>query len=511
VSAPTSLGWFARHELGLAWRDWTAMMSAGRPARRLTLSLVFGVAVIVLHLIAYAMLGNWAKGGILPNTQTLIWLTGGGLIFFTVMLSQAMESVTRAYYARSDLDLILSSPASAERLFAIRSGAIALTTVALAAFLAGPAINVLIVMDGAQWLGAYLVLIALSAFATAIAILFTATLFRTVGAKRTRLISQIAAAVVGAGFIIGLQVVGILAYGNLSRFSLLNSSLVANLAPGPDSLVWLPAHAAMGNPWALAVVTLFGAVSLLAAISITSPGFARHALAAAGLSQAKSLSRHVRKSFAFSSQKQTLRAKEFKLLLRDPWLLSQSLMQVLYLVPPALMLWLNFGQNSSIFVVVVPVIVMASGQLAGGLAWLAISGEDAHDLVATAPVRPLDVLIAKIQSVSGAIALVVTPLVVLIGLNSLQAALITAIGCALSAGSATAIQLWFRVQAKRSMFRRRQVSSRVATLSEAFVSILWAGTAALALSSGLLAIIPGVLALGVLAFARMLSPKQSLN
>jgi hypothetical protein len=50
-------------------------------------------------------------------------------------------------------------------------------------------------------------------------------------------------------------------------------------------------------------------------------------------------------------------------------------------VPPALLLWINFGDAAGIFVVVAPVLVMASGQLAGGLAWLAISGEDAHDLV----------------------------------------------------------------------------------------------------------------------------------
>ena len=46
----------------------------------------------------------------------------------------------------------------------------------------------------------------------------------------------------------------------------------------------------------------------------------------------------------------------------------------------------HFGKESGAYVVVVPVLVMAAGQLAGGLAWLAISGEDAPDLVATAPV-----------------------------------------------------------------------------------------------------------------------------
>ncbi len=45
------------------------------------------------------------------------------------MLSQAMESVTRAFYARSDLDLILSSPVVARRVFAVRIAAMALSTV----------------------------------------------------------------------------------------------------------------------------------------------------------------------------------------------------------------------------------------------------------------------------------------------------------------------------------------------------------------------------------------------
>src|SRR4030095_13574360 len=82
-----------------------------------------------------------------------------------------------------------------------------------------------------------------------------------------------------------------------------------------------------------------------------------------------------------------LRRKEWTLLRRDPWLLSQTLMQILYLVPPALFLWISYGQTAGTYVVVIPVIVMAAGQLAGGLSWLAISGEDAHDLVVTAPVE----------------------------------------------------------------------------------------------------------------------------
>ena len=42
-----------------------------------------------------------------------------------------------------------------------------------------------------------------------------------------------------------------------------------------------------------------------------------------------------------------LRRKEWTLLLRDPWLVSQTLMQLLYLLPPALMLWQAFGDAAA--------------------------------------------------------------------------------------------------------------------------------------------------------------------
>jgi len=118
-----------------------------------------------------------------------------------------------------------------------------------------------------------------------------------------------------------------------------------------------------------------------------------------------------------------------------------------------------------------------AGQLAGGLAWLTISGEDAPDLVASAPVLASRLLLAKIEAVDGAIALVFCPFVIALGFISPLGAVVAALGIAAAAISATAIQLWFRSQAKRSQFRRRHTSSRIATYAEAFSSISWAATA----------------------------------
>jgi ABC-2 type transport system permease protein len=214
------------------------------------------------------------------------------------------------------------------------------------------------------------------------------------------------------------------------------------------------------------------------------------------------------KTFRAGSRQQALRWKEFLLLRRDPWLVSQTLMQLLYLVPPALMLWRSFADSSAAIVLITPVIVMAAGQLAGGLAWLTISGEDAADLVATAPLSPSRVTRAKIEVVLIAIGAIFAPLLLALTFASPLQAPVTASFVGIAAVSATAIQLWFRVQAKRSQFRRRQTSSRFATFAEAFSSLGWAATAALALSVPVAAVITGLMSAGILAITWKISPRR---
>jgi ABC-2 type transport system permease protein len=62
------------------------------------------------------------------------------------------------------------------------------------------------------------------------------------------------------------------------------------------------------------------------------------------------------------------------------------------------------------------------------------------------------------------------------------------------------------VQARRSQFRRRQTSSRVATFAEAFSSIGWAATAALALSMPIAALVTGLMTVSTMAAAWKISP-----
>jgi ABC-2 type transport system permease protein len=173
------------------------------------------------------------------------------------------------------------------------------------------------------------------------------------------------------------------------------------------------------------------------------------------------------------------------------------------------MLWRSFADGSTAIVLVVPILVMAAGQLAGGLAWLAISGEDAADLVATAPLPVSSVIRAKIEVVLIVIGVVLAPLIVPLAFVSPVLAGITAVGGLLATISATAIQLWFRVRARRSQFRRRQTSSRLATFAEAFSSIGWAATAALALLTPALAVMTAIMTLSMLAATWKISPDHA--
>ena len=506
MSATADLLWFARHEIRLGWREWLAMMTGGRRKRKRA---VIGLIVIaaILHLPAYAVVGRFADLELPLDKSSLIVMSATIFLAWALMLSQAVESVTRVFYARADLDLIMSSPVKLANIFSVRIAAIALQVTAMALLLSTPFVDVLVIGGGPRWFAAFGVVIPIGLSAAAVAIAITVALFRLIGPGRSRLVAQILSAVVGAGFVIALQVAAILSYGTLSRFTVLTSDAASAYAPDAESFLWWPARAAFGDGEVLLPLMAFGLVLLGVAMAIFSPRFADTVVSISANPTAVNRTPR-RTAFRGGSRQQALRWKEFLLLRRDPWLVSQSLMQLLYLVPPALLLVRSFSDHSAATMLVTPVIVMAAGQLAGGLAWLTISGEDAADLVATAPLPPARVTRAKVEVVLIAIGAICAPLVVALSFVSLSQAAITALGVLMATVSAAAIQLWFRVQARRSQFRRRQTSSRVATFAEAFCSIGWAATSALALAIPIAAVVSGVMTAAILAATWKISPRR---
>jgi ABC-2 type transport system permease protein len=246
-----TLVWFAHHEVRLAWRDWLSMMTAGRRRRVRTVAIALIVFVAFMHMVANVMIGRFADIGLDADKSTLVAITGSLLLSWSLMLSQAMESVTRAFYSRSDLDLILSSPVTAQRIFAVRIATMAGSIALMSVLLATPFINILAARGGARWLCGYGVVAAMGLVAAACAVALTVALFRAIGPRRTRFVAQVVAAVIGAAFVIGLQIGAIMSFGSLSQMDVLLSDSFVALVPEVGSVVYLPALAVLGDAKAL--------------------------------------------------------------------------------------------------------------------------------------------------------------------------------------------------------------------------------------------------------------------
>ena len=229
------------------------------------------------------------------------------------------------------------------------------------------------------------------------------------------------------------------------------------------------------------------------AIALFSRRFGDHAMAAAGVAQ------HRRAPAPLAARlppplgrPACCGRRNGRCCVRDPWLVSQTLMQILYLLPPAVLLWVTFRDGAGAYVRADPG-GGDGGRPARRRPRLAVDlrrrrarpGRHARRS------RRGRVLRAKIEAVIGMIALVFAPMVVVLAFESPLAALVAALGVLTAAAAATLIQICFRTQAKRSQFRRRQTSSRIATFAEAFSSIAWAATAALAAGPSLVCAVSG--------------------
>ncbi|MGA9823978.1 MAG: permease, partial [Methylocystis sp.] len=118
--------------------------------------------ILFLHGLAYVFLSRSTGLTGSGDARELVVIASMLALAFSAMLSQAMESVTRAFYARGDLELILTSPATTARLFAVRICAISATILSMSLLFAAPFINMQAWLGGARWLCAYAVVVALS-------------------------------------------------------------------------------------------------------------------------------------------------------------------------------------------------------------------------------------------------------------------------------------------------------------------------------------------------------------
>jgi ABC-2 type transport system permease protein len=465
------------HDLRLAWREFRSHF---RFLDNRAMAALVVVLVLVMHGAAWStglQLAAITVADSAGRERVAADLAPAGAFILLLMLAQTLSGLTRTLYGRSDLDLILTSPVPAPIVFAVRVLAVGLGAAASAAIFVIPVADVALAHGGWRSL-ALLPTLAGAAFATsAVGLVIVMGLLAVLGPRRTRLAAQIVATFIGGGFMVWLQLRRTLGPGALHGLS-----LPAFACPAFLVHLWLlPLRAAAGLGPAIVLWLAASAGAFVVVVLLSAGRFAAGIAAASGLPASVRPPRFGRRAeHRFGTGlARILCAKEWRLIRRDPWLLSQLLLQILYMTPMLAMLMNGDGAVGRLTVALAPMIVVVAYQVAASITWLSLSAEDAPELLATAPVTPASLqngkLIAVAQLCAGLAAL---PLVWLAS-QSPRAAGETALLAAIGVAMAMLLSIWHTKPAARSGFAARHRESKLLALMEMVMSMLLGVTAAL--------------------------------
>jgi ABC-2 type transport system permease protein len=477
VSArPGSALWLLRHEIRLSW--FNAAGGAGkRGARRHPGKLGIGIWLavwLVLHAVAYALLRHLAGADAMPAQLQVVAVTGVLAASMTFMLSSGLKASVEVLFERADLDLLLSSPLPSISIFAVRLAGMVLGTAAIYLFFLAPIAHVGLLLGQPRWLAIYPTIIGAAAIASSAAMLLTLGLVRTLGARRTRVVAQVLGALAGAFLFIASQASSFLSRDQGTEAAgWLFRALAPGAALGPDSLAWWPGRAALGDPWPLLGLSLLAACAVLLTIR-TTHGFFVH-----GLQQAASTVRAARPAgaprYRFGrSLAAVVVVKEWRSIARDPHLISQVLLQLLYILPLSVPM---FSATGPALPGVGAALTLLSGSLTASLAWIIISAEDAPDLLRASPASARTIRQAKLAAAAmPPLAIVALPLLWLLVRDPVAALLISFTAVASVLGSALLV-MWCGRPAARGEFKARGKGNFMSNLLEMLSALAWGGLA----------------------------------
>lgn len=505
---PGGVLFLLRHEMLLTWRVFRAT-GKGRHVRRL---IFYSLMIMLLgfggHFVARIL------SEITPDPTVLMLGATGGVfaILFSLMLAQALMLITESLYQRGDLDLLLSSPIPQWRVLIVRMSAIAINVGLFYLILAAAVAVWLPVFGGWAWFGFAPSILFLMLFATAVALVLARLLFMLIGPRNTRVAAQILGSLIGAAFFIATQVPRFTEDENRAQAMRDVFDAVIPVVGNPESVISLPARAAFGVGGDIWVWALVSCAAFAAAVWWYALHFTNDAAAISGLG-----GRRKRRARAMRPMRDGVNAilvfKEWRLLRRDPLLLSQILLPLLYFAPLFAVFGSRLGEEgfdriaaagfSSGFVLLVT-------SFAASLSWLTVSAEDAPDLIASAPVSRDQIDNAKaFAAAAPAIMLLLAPVIGASALVAPLAGFWLLLGGSAAILSTCLIAIWHQTPGSRKEFRRRSRGTLLLNFGRSFVALGWIGATGLAVSGWPLpAIIPALIALGLLLALHESRPRE---
>jgi ABC-2 type transport system permease protein len=424
------------------------------------------------------------------------------------MVSQSILRAVDAIYTRNDLDLLLSSPLPPWTVLIVRSAAIAIGALPLYAGILGPPVIGLAVFNSPLWLSALFGLVALAFASAGVALLIVTGLFRLIGPKRTRMVAQVVSALTGAAVFLSFQYMNLSQRGQRGDSSAM-AQWVSQLHIDPYAWWLAPARAMTGD-----ILAFLGFLAVCAAlfplgVFLFSRRFVADAAAASAMGPVRRKADTRTRALRSGVMGSVVR-KELRLLVRDPVLLSQIGLQLVYLLPLAFILIVPSGNSISRFTpaAIPSVLTLLASSLAGSLIWLCVSAEDSPDLIASAPVDRRIVDRAKLVAAVVPVWLLMAIPIIALGAASFEAATWATGGVLAASISSGLVGSWRRVPgSRRNFIRRRGSGSLASSLGQTFVALGCSFTVGLgAYGFPWLSIVPGILTLAVLVALHKVPP-----
>ena len=449
--------WLLAHELRLGFRG-------GGGKTLWILVVLVALFWIVAHVGAYFGMRLWPR---LMSGAPLV--TAGLATWFVILLiaATAFGLTVIAVFERGDLDLLLSSPIRPRTILGVRGLAIGVQALGIFSILWIPAANGAIANGRWQALASYPVMAALGLAASGVAFSLTLALVKALGVRRAKIAAQVLGALLGAGLFIVMQAFNFLSPAQQRDLIAWSRGDAGQSVIGPDSVLWWPFRALMGDPLPFAAVMAAG-VGIFWLVIVR----AERTFLEGTRESVESAPRRARDTGEFrAGLGRIVFVKELRLIVRDPRLITQMGLQVLYLLP----LFFILARKGGSHLVLAPTIVLVASSLAGNLAWMTVSGEESPDLVGSAPVSRERILWLKVGAALAIPAAICAPFLGWYATVSLLD--FAAFASCLTAAfvSCAVVQIWTGKPGSARDLRKRASSSKLVNLVEFFSASGWAG------------------------------------
>jgi ABC-2 type transport system permease protein len=394
-----TLPWLLAYELQLWWRELKAKWFL------LIVGILAAGGVLLLGL-SWFVINVWGGGDALlsiPDPLPLMILQiGGGAWLFLLIYAfiQAMQQSLIALFDRGDLDLLVSSPIPPKLIFASRLLSVSIEVFVGFLSLIIPATLLFLLIGWFQLLALYPSLLSVCLLSTSGAMLLNLWLVRWIGVKRARTVSQILTMAIAASFFVGIQLINLSVSTSMQDPAALDLPIQTAIAPwmGPDSWIWIPVRAMFADLPSLAMVLVVSGGVAWATVELLNRQFVESTQQV--LSTKRSPRSVTQRPFRQGINVVAL-TKEWRIILRSPYLLSRMLLSLVFLIP--LMVWVLYGQDprsgldiQGIATVALPT---SGAFLASSLGVICIAGEEAPDLIKSSPVSGQRVRLLKVLAI----------------------------------------------------------------------------------------------------------------